>query len=133
AWSRLGGLPRQGPRRRDLFSVLGMRNAEAHRFGHSGVGKQDLVDLTRRNLFTAAVDQFFQATNQGEIAIDIEDALVAGTKPAVGKGGGIGLRVIVIAAGDVWPLDDNLALRASREQSTCVVHEGDLHTGSPAN
>jgi hypothetical protein len=58
---------------------------------------QRLVDLARRDLFAAAVDDLLQPTADGQITLGIEEADVSGAKPAVAKGLGISDGIVGIA------------------------------------
>ena len=60
-----------------------VRHAEGDRLGHLGMREQHLVDLARRDLLAAAIDHLLQASGQREIAVLVEDALIAGPEPAI--------------------------------------------------
>ena len=46
---------------------------------------QHVIDLERRDLLAAAVDDFLEASGDFQIAVTIEESLVAGTEPATGE------------------------------------------------
>ena len=60
--------------------------------------EQHLVDLARRDLLAAAVDQLLEAPDQRQIAVGVEKALVAGAEPAVGERRGVGFGIVLVAA-----------------------------------
>ena len=80
----------------------------------AGMVHQRLVDLARRNLFAAAIDDLLEAAGEPEIAVLVEDALVAGAEPAVAESFGVGLGVVLVASRDVGAADDDLADLAGR-------------------
>ena len=53
--------------------------------------------------------------DQRQIAVCVEKALVAGPEPAVDERRRVGLRIVLVAANDVRPLDDDLAALAGRQ------------------
>ena len=62
-----------------------MRHGEGDRLGDGRVRQQDLVDLARRDLLAAAVDDLLETAGQVHVALVILVALVAGAEPAVVK------------------------------------------------
>ena len=68
-----------------VLTQLRVRHGETHGLAHGGMREQDLVDLARRDLLAAAVDQLLQAARQPQIAVVVEATLIAGAKPAVGE------------------------------------------------
>ena len=68
-----------------------MANVTACSYG--GVIHQRFVDLARADLFlAAAIDDFLQPSGQREVALGVDDALIAGAEPAVDERLGIGFR-----------------------------------------
>ena len=63
--------------RADLFAQLVMRNAERHDLLHRRVVHENLVDLTRRYLFAAAIDDLLQPAGDRDIAFGVLDTLIA--------------------------------------------------------
>src|SRR5439155_17284979 len=73
----------------DVLAETIVRHGEGHGLGDRWVLEKDLVDFARTDLFTATVDDLFQAARQPEIAVAVLDALVAGAEPAFGEGAGV--------------------------------------------
>ena len=90
----------------------GMRNSERHGFGNGGMREQDFVDFPRRDFFSAAVDQFLDASGKSKVAVFIEISLIAGSEPAIGKRFRIRLGIVLILADDVGSLNDDFAALA---------------------
>lgn len=80
-----------------FFTERPMRRSERDSLRHCRMPEQNIVDFERRDLLTATVDQFLQATRQPQIPLGIDPPLVAGAKPAVGERGRSGFRVILVA------------------------------------
>ena len=74
-----------------------MGDGEGDNLGDGWVVEQDLVDLARRDLLAAAVDDLFEATCEAEVALVVLRALVAGANPAVGEGVAVGFRIAQVA------------------------------------
>src|SRR5205823_9859652 len=75
-----------------------------------GVCLQDLVDLTGGDLLAAPVDQLLDPADQLQVAVGVQAPAVAGAEPAVNEGGGVGLRVALVAVDHVGALDGHLAV-----------------------
>ena len=80
-----------------LFAELVVRHGKGERLPHGRVVHQHVVHLARRDLLAAAIDDLLQPPGDGEIAVLVEHALVAGAEPAIGEGFGIGLGVVLVA------------------------------------
>src|SRR5439155_5867859 len=78
------------------------------------------------DLFAAAHDQLFDAADQREVALGVEDPLVAGAEPAAGERSGIGLRVVLVPRHHVPAADNDLASTARGEEIALLVHDADL-------
>ena len=72
----------QNDRGRHFLAPHRMRHAESHRFGDGRMIQQTFINLAGPDLFSAAIDQFFDAPGKREVAVGIEEALIAGAKPA---------------------------------------------------
>ena len=122
----LGGIDRsEHDRRRDLLTPRRMRHAEADRLGHRGVREQHLVNLARRDLLAAAIDHLLEPSGQRQIAVLVEESLVAGPEPAIDERRGVGLGVVLVPADHVGSLDDDLAPLAGRQVPALGVHDAD--------
>jgi hypothetical protein len=90
-----------------------------------------------RSLFTTAVDHFLDPASQGQIAIFIEEAFVAGTEPAIDKSLGISFIIAFIAFEDFLATDHNFPLvsrlqnRAIGSQNRHGVAEWDTNCTAP--
>src|SRR5262245_2943855 len=80
---RFGRLARECYRRRHLFAVNPVRDAEAHRFSYRLMGDQHLINLSWRYLLAAAIDQLFDASDQRQIAIGVQTPLITRAEPAL--------------------------------------------------
>jgi len=54
--------------------------------------QQDLIDFVRRDVLTPD-DDVFDPARQMQIAVFVEQAFVAGTKPSIHKSASVGLRI----------------------------------------
>src|SRR5437763_185482 len=96
-------------RPRDLLAPCGVRGAKRDRLGHGRMLQQHVVHLAWRDLFAAAVDHLLQAADQREIAVGVEESLVAGTEPTVDERFGIGLGIVGVRVEHSRALDDDLS------------------------
>src|SRR5690606_27771579 len=100
---------------------------------HGGMLAEHVVDLPRADLLAAAVDDLLQPAGDGQIAVLVEHALVAGTEPAVDESRFIGLGIALIAAGDVRPPNDDLTAGAGLHEEALLVHNADFGAGRDAD
>src|SRR6266851_10267295 len=105
----------QDDSRRDLLAPRWMRDSKGDGLLHRRVALEHLVDLARRDLFAAAVDELFDAADEAQVAGAVERALVAGAKPPVYKRVGVRLRVVLVPVHHIPPPDDDLAGSAGRK------------------
>ena len=70
---------------------------------------QRFVDLARRDFLAAAIDDLLQPSGQRQVAVGVDDALIAGAEPAVDEGFAVRLRIVLVASGDVLAANDDLA------------------------
>ena len=87
---------------------------------------QHFVHLARGNFLTAAIDDFLEPPGDGDVALRIHHALVAGAEPAVGIGLAVGLGIVFVAGGDVGAANHDLPRRAARQNLPVDVHDGHL-------
>src|SRR5262245_25758681 len=80
---RFGRLARECYRRRDLFAVNPVRDAEAHRFSYRLVGEQHFINLSWRYFLATAIDQLFDTANQRQIAVAVQIPLIPRAEPAL--------------------------------------------------
>ena len=95
--------------------------------------EQHLVDLARRDLLAAAIDQLLDPPDQREVALGVEKALIAGPEPAVGKRRGVGFWVVFVPRDDVRPLDDDLAALPRLQKLPGGVHDADADVGAASD
>ena len=75
-------------RRADILAEPRMRHGESLRLAYRRMAQQRLFDIVRRYLLAAAVDDFLGAADDGEKAIFVDAADVAGCQPAIPKSTG---------------------------------------------
>src|SRR5262249_61597582 len=93
---------------------------------------EDLVDLAGGDLLAAPVDDLLQAPGEGDVAVLVHDALVAGAEPAVHEGLAVGLGVVLVAGHDVGAADGDLAGDAGGLRRAGLVEAAGLRTaGAP--
>jgi hypothetical protein len=123
------GIPAQHHRGSDVLAKSLVGDAEGARFDHLGMAPQHLLDLRRRHLLSAAIDDVLDATNDEKIPVAIEVSEVAGAKPAVLKCGRGGGGVVVVSAGDRRTAKRDLAAFAGRQAPSLPVHDRNLGAG----
>src|SRR5207249_5060116 len=87
----------------------------------------------RRDLLADAVDHLLEPADDGQIAVAVEEALVARSEPTCRKRLGIGLRVVRIRVDYALALDDDLASVTGRCQPAGAVHDPDPNAGGEAH
>mmetsp|Transcript_29532 Transcript_29532/g.58012 ORF Transcript_29532/g.58012 Transcript_29532/m.58012 type:complete len:232 (-) Transcript_29532:180-875(-) len=115
----------------DIFAQLGVGHGKGHALPDGGMIGQDTIDLQRADLFAAAIDDFLEASGQGQIALFIKHALIAGAEPTLAIGVKevlfICLRVRLIAGRDIGTGDRDFADPVDQP----VFHfMGDAHFGA---
>ena len=99
----------------------------------AGCVEQHLVDLARRDLLAAAVDHLLEAPDQRQVAVRVEDALIAGAEPAaLEERRGVGLGVVLVAGDDVGAPDADLAALAGGSSRALAVADADADVGARA-
>ena len=120
----------QHDRGRHFFAPGRVRHAEAHRFGHRRMREQHLVDLARRDLLAAAVDQLLEAADERQIAVRVEDSpdRRCGTsrRRTTSRWPRDCSRSRVITFG---PLITTSPRSPARQVAALRVHDADLHVG----
>ena len=120
-------------RRRHLLAELVVWHGEGERLGHRGVRREHVVHLQRGELLAAAVDQLLEPTGETEVALLVEDPLVAGPEPAVPEGLRVGLGIRLVAGGDVRPADGDLAHLPARQRLPFLVEDRHLRSRRQAH
>src|SRR5687768_16289567 len=100
-----------------------MRHTKTDRFGDCRMREQDLVNLTRRDFFAAAIDQLLEAADEREITVRVEEALIAGSEPFTEKRCRIRFGVVLVSPNDVWALNADLATFAGRQVLSVPIHD----------
>src|SRR5215831_14678688 len=95
---------------------------------HGGVLHDDFVHLAWRDLLTTAIDDLLQASDDGDVPVFVHHALVAGAEPAVVKGIGVRLRVVLVLAHHVRSANHDLAGRASGYGRPGLVDDANLRS-----
>ena len=114
-------------RRFHLLAPGGMRHAETHRLGHRRMRQQHLVDFPWRDILAGPDDQLLDAAGQMQIAVFVQESLVAGAKPFAKKRLGGGLRIVLVFADHARTVDAHLARLAARQFSALLVANADAH------
>src|SRR5947207_2813642 len=91
--------------------VLDMISSHAARMRHLRMGVEDLLDLARKELLAAAIDDLLAPPDDLDIALVIDIAAeIAAAEPAVGgEGLGIGGRIVVVTEMHARPARRDLA------------------------
>jgi hypothetical protein len=92
------------------------------------VRREHVIHLQRRELLAAAVDLLLESTGEPEVALLVEDPLVAGPEPAVPEGLRVGLGIRLVAGGDVGPSDGDLAHLPARQLLPVLVEDRHLRS-----
>ena len=104
----------QDDRRADVLAEHRVRHGERDRLQHGWMVHQRFVDLAGRNFLAAAIDDLLEPSGEREIAVGVDDALIAGAEPAVDERFAVRLRIVLIAGGDAFAANDDLSGLALR-------------------
>src|ERR1035441_1271752 len=85
------------------------RRASGMAKARAWVAEEGFIDFARSDFFASAVDHLLGAGAEGEVAVGVKRADVAGAEPAVAVGFGVGLGVVFVAGCDVVAADDDFA------------------------
>ena len=83
----------QDDRRRDVLPKRGMGNRKGGRLPHGAMLEQRFLHVARGHLLAAPVDDLLEPARDGQIAVRVEPAQVAGAEPAVDERSLIGFGV----------------------------------------
>src|SRR5207244_12701791 len=92
----------------DILAQAGIRYREGHRVGHGRMLHQNFVDLARRNLCAATIDDLLRAAPDEDIAFRIDQPQISGSEPAIAKAFRIGLWAVRVAGRDTLAANDAL-------------------------
>src|SRR5207302_10560877 len=84
--------------------------------------------LARRNVFSTADDQIFNSPRQVQVAVAINQALIAGAEPAVHEGLCVRFGIILVSTEHAGALDDHLATLIGAKMRARFVHDADANT-----
>src|SRR5262249_22457680 len=84
----------------DLRAETRMRDCEDHGLGHVRMAQQRQLDLGRSDLLSAPIDDIFYPADDEKVSILVQIPKVAGEKPPVAKGSGVGGRVFQVSPRD---------------------------------
>src|SRR5205823_12637798 len=93
----------------DLLAPIRVRASNDRGLDQIGVAQQHLLDLARIDVAAAGNDHVLRAVAQGQKAVLVDAAEIAGVQPAAAQGLGIGLGVLPITLHDAIALRDALA------------------------
>jgi len=119
--------------RRDVLPERRIRYGKHDGLGNRRVVQQHLVYLTRRDLFSPAIDDFLQAPRDRQVAVLVDRSLIARPEPAVRERACVGFGVVLVAAHHNCAADDDLARPPGRQQMACFIHDGDLGSCGQSN
>ncbi len=105
----------------DLLSEHRIGDREGHGLRDGRVVEQHLVDLSRRDLLTAAIDDLLDAPAEKQIAVIVDEALVPRSEPPMDECALVCSVVRLVAVEDVLPTHRNLTDRSSAEKAPLVV------------
>jgi hypothetical protein len=123
----------QHHRGRNLLAEARMRCCESDRLRYRRMPQQRVLDLARRDLLTAAVDQLPESTRQVDVTVVVDAPLVAGAEPAVRECRCVAVRIRLVARGHGVAADYQLADVAVREQTPGRVHHRDIRSRGAAH
>src|SRR5580700_3205218 len=106
-----------------LFTERGMSAAKGNRRRDCGMTQKNLIYFVRRNVFTAANDDVFDAARQVQVTIVVEIALVSGAKPSVHKSAGVCIGIVFISPKNIRALNSDFAALIVFERITLLVHD----------
>ena len=110
----------------DLLPESWVRDAERSGLVHARQRPNREVDLDRRDLFPAAVDDLFDAPRKMDISVLVDVSQVAGAEPIAHERLSRELWIVEIAAKDERATDHDLAFRASPGDRAGAVHDRNL-------
>src|SRR5690606_24091784 len=108
------------------FAVYPVGATDDGGFEHAVHGGQNGLDLLGIDVLPTADDHVLDPVHDGEIAVFVETADIAGVQPAVDDGLGGFLRPVQIAAHHRRSGDDDLTVLAGRQERTVGAHDPDL-------
>src|SRR5207248_9724711 len=116
--------------RDDLLAPIRVRPTDRRGLDDIGVAQQHLLDFAGINVAAARDDHVFRAVAQGQEAVLVHAAEIAGVQPAAAQRLGIGGGVLPIALHDAVALGHYLADLAARHFPVVLVDHLDQHAGA---
>ena len=107
----------------DRLAPVRVRNAQDARLADVGVCEQHALDLGGEDALAGAADDLLPAPDDGEEALVVERAEIAGVHPAVALRARGLLGIAPVAAHRELAAGDDLADGAGRNVATLVVHQ----------
>ena len=102
-----------------ILAQGGMGYGKGHRLGYGRVLQQDLVNLPRRDLFTAAIDDFLDPARKEKVPFLVKIPFIAGAEPALDECGPVCCRIVLVAPHDVRTANDDFAFLARGKRFPC--------------
>src|SRR5277367_4874899 len=103
-----------------------MRSRDGNAVGDRGMGVEDLFDLTRRDGLAAADDDVLDPVSDGQSALVVHVAEIAGAKPAVG-GECLSIQSTIVVADElIGTAHDDLAIYPDRAVRTIRPDDANL-------
>ena len=99
----------QDDRRADVLAEDRMRHRECNGLENRRVVHQSFVNLTRRNLLATAIDDLLQPSGQRQVAVGVDDALIAGAEQPSTNASPFAFGLFSYADCDVLAANDDFA------------------------
>ena len=115
------------------LAVLLVGHTEARGIDDCRVRAQHVLDLGRRDVLSTAEDHLLQAADEGEVAVPVYRAQIAGAEPAIDEPLGVGFRVAEVAGCEPRPSDQHLTCVAQRQLGARLVGDADLRASGDAD
>src|SRR5882672_3235896 len=114
----------------DIFAEPRMRQGEGRRLTDRGMAEQRLLDVVRRDLLAAAIDDLLGAADDPQEAVIVDGAKVAGGQPAVLEAAWYAVDAVEKVAGhDARSAQDHLTGLAPRKEGSLLVANRKLAFG----
>src|SRR5436190_12523385 len=95
--------------------------------------EQHGIDLKRRNLLSAAVDQFLESPSERQVILCIENSLVSRAKIPIRERAGVRVGVVAVPMHHVAPTDRDFSLLALGKDVSLLVENGDFDSRAAAD
>ena len=111
----------QDDRRRNIFSETSMRSCESRCLCDGRVTQQGHVNLDRRDLLTAPVDEVLDPSMHSKESFVVEASEIAHAKPTIDKGCPVELRIIQVTGRQGGSSNQDLPVLAWGHWKPCLA------------